>query len=153
MCKFLINEVMLGKRVVGYEIFSQDTGEIIGYTEKKVKEEIKVGERILGFILDKKGQLQFDTDFCKNIMQKIGIGNLKPKFETNCIINLMYTAIRKKDTGYEVISSRFKHEIMTEEKLKTLYELGAVNGVYTDEKGKLFLYTDKKELSIAKKNT
>ena len=32
MCKAIINRVDLGKRVVGYELYSYDSGEILGLT-------------------------------------------------------------------------------------------------------------------------
>ena len=42
MCKILINEVMLGKRNVGFECYSVETGEIVGYTEKQIKHSFKL---------------------------------------------------------------------------------------------------------------
>ena len=83
MCKILINEVMLGKRNVGFECYSMETGEIVGYTEKQIKAQFQAGNPVLGFMLDADGQLKVDETFCKNIMCKSGISTLTPKLETD----------------------------------------------------------------------
>lgn len=139
MCKVLINEVMLGKRNVGFECYSMETGEIIGLTERQIKDLFKIGSPVLGFLLDGEGQLKIDESFCKNVMRKSGVSTLTPKFETDCIINLMFTVIGKVGNEYDVISSRFWHGTMTEAKIRTLYEFGAVNGIRIDGKGEITL--------------
>lgn len=145
MCKILINEVMLGKRNVGFECYSMETGEIVGYTEKQIKAQFQAGNPVLGFMLDADGQLKVDETFCKNIMCKSGISKLTPKLETDCIVNLIFTVIGREGSQYKVISSRFWQGCMTEEKLKTLYELGAVNGIEVDSKGKITLCVEKRK--------
>lgn len=139
MCKVLINEVMLGKRSVGFECYSSENKEMVGMTAKQIKNAIKEGNKVLGFHLDSSGQLAVDRGFCKNYMVKTGIGSLSPKFESDCIVNIMYTVVGKVGTEYEVVSSRFFHGMMAEEKVKTLYELGAINGIKMDGKGKIQL--------------
>lgn len=145
MCKILINEVMLGKRNVGFECYSMETGEIVGYTEKQIKAQFQARNTVLGFMLDADGQLKVDETFCKNIMCKSGISTLTPKLETDCIVNLIFTVIGREGSQYKVISSRFWQGCMTEEKLKTLYELGAVNGIEVDSKGKITLCVEKRK--------
>lgn len=145
MCKILINEVMLGKRNVGFECYSMETGEVVGYTEKQIKAQFQAGNPVLGFMLDADGQLKVDETFCKNIMCKSGISTLTPKLETDCIVNLIFTVIGREGSQYKVISSRFWQGYMTEEKLKTLYELGAVNGIEIDNKGKITLCLEKEK--------
>lgn len=137
MCKVLINEVMLGKRSVGFECYSTESKDMVGMTAKQIKNAIKEGNKVFGFRLDSSGQLAVDRDFCNNYMVKTGIGSLSPKFESDCIVNIMYTVVGKVGTEYEVISSRFFHGMMSEEKIKTLYELGAINGIKMDSKGKI----------------
>lgn len=137
MCKVLINEVMLGKRSVGFECYSTENKDMVGLTAKQIKNALKEGNAVLGFQLDSSGQLAVDRDFCNNYMVKSGIGSLSPKFESDCIVNIMYTVVGKVGTEYEVVSSRFFHGMMAEEKIKTLYELGAINGIKTDNKGKI----------------
>lgn len=143
MCKILINEVMLGKRSVGFECYSMETGEIIGLTEKQVKDLMKAGNKVMGFAIGEDGQLEIDRAFCRNIMCKTGISTLTPKFETDCIVNLMFTVLGKTGEGYEAVSSRFWHGSLPEAKLKTLHELGAVNGIQVDGKGVITLCMDK----------
>ena len=78
-------------------------------------------------------------------MCKSGISTLTPKLETDCIVNLIFTVIGREGSQYKVISSRFWQGCMTEEKLKTLYELGAVNGIEVDSKGKITLCVEKRK--------
>lgn len=137
MCKVLVNEVMLGKRSVGFECYSMESKDIVGMTAKQIKDSFAEGKPVLGFQMGADGEIAIDHEFCKNYMVKSGIGSLTPKFETDCIVNLMYTVVGKIDNEFEVISSRFFHGMMAEEKLKALYELGAVNGAYLDNKGKM----------------
>lgn len=137
MCKVLINEVMLGKRSVGFECYSTESKDMVGMTAKQIQNAIKEGNAVLGFQLDSSGQLTVDRNFCNNYMVKTGIGSLSPKFESDCIVNIMYTVVGKVGTEYEVVSSRFFHGMMSEEKIKTLYELGAINGIKMDSKGKI----------------
>lgn len=137
MSKVLINEVMLGKRSVGFECYSMESQDIVGMTAKQIRDSFAEGKPVLGFKIDSSGELVIDCDFCKNYMVKSGIGSLTPKFDTDCIVNLMYTVVGKAGNEFEVISSRFYHGMMAEEKLKALYELGAVNGVCLDSKGKI----------------
>jgi len=150
MCKILINEVMLGKRSVGFEFYSMETGEIIGMTEKQIKNMMKAENSVLGFLLDAEGQLILDKDFCQNIMCKSGISTLTPKVETDCIINLIFTVIGRKENDFDVISSRFWRGTMTESKIRTLYEFGAVNGIRIDSKGKITLCVEETEKNQTK---
>lgn len=145
MCKIIINEVMLGKRSVGFECYDTQAEEIIGHTERQIKECIKLDNSILGCHLDEKENLILEEAFYKNIMQKTGVATLTPKLNTSCIVNIIFTIIGKNETGYEAISSRFWHGSMKEEKVKTLYELGAINGINIDSKGKICVYTEKQQ--------
>lgn len=139
--KYAINEVILGKdRIMGYECYNSTSKDIVGMTSKQVKDAIAGGEVIQGFKLDDEGELVINSDFCKNLMQKSGINTLTPKNQTDCIVNLIYTVVGRVGSECEVVSSRFFHGNMTEEKIKTLYELGAVNGILIDTKGKVKVY-------------
>lgn len=146
MCKYLINEVVLGKRTVGFEVYSSETQDIIGMTEKQVKDSLLGGKTIKGFNLSNEGNIETDREFCKNIMVKSGIGTLSAKFETDSIANIMYTVVGKKNNGMEVVSSRFYRGVMSEDKIKILYEMGAVNGVYIDTKGKVRFIEENKNI-------
>lgn len=153
MCKIIINEVMLGKRNVGFECYDTQAEEIIGLTEKQIKDYIQLDNSMLGCSIDENNNLKLDEAFYKNIMQKTGIATLTPKLNTGCIVNMVFTVIGKNENEYAVISSRFWNGRMKEEKVKALYELGAVNGISIDNKGKVILYKEKqnsKKLEIEK---
>ena len=145
MCRYLINEVMLGKRSVGFEVYSAETEDIIGMTAKQVKDSITSGKAVRGFIVDESGELKTDIEFIKNYMVKSGIGSLTPKMDTDCIVNIMYTVVGKKGANFEVVTSRFYHGTASEERIKVLYDMGAVNGVYIDAKGRVQLIDEVKK--------
>ena len=75
------------------------------------------------------------------------------KYETDCIANVMYTAVGMKDDTIEVVSSKFYRGVMQEEKIKMLYELGMVNGVYIDTNGKLKIIEDNVSAEVQKDET
>lgn len=130
MKKFVINRVDLGQRVTGYEVFSPKAngGEIQGYTPKQMIEAIKAGD-ILGLMVDGAGALVPDKSKGFNhIMVKTGVGTLTNP-DPGGMTNIVYTAYDKKDENFKVISSRFGHQVYCPEKIKTLLDLRAVNGV------------------------
>lgn len=144
MGKYVINKVDLGKRTVGYEVYHSDTKEIIGLTEKLVKDMLSKGEPVYGFILDTDGELQLDKDgfHTSNIMVKTGISRLKPLEPTNNAASVFYTliAVHKGLNGitYEVINSRFARTQVSESKLRALLELGCLTGgCYLDQDGNI----------------
>lgn len=144
MCKFAVNEEMLGKRVTGYMVYESKTGDFIGYTVKQIKDILTNGEAVYGFILDEGGELALDTEGFKtsNLMVRSGINTLSPLNPTDCLVNLFYVVVgtvkSKGGTVYEVVNSRYGRTTIAEGKLKTLVELGAVQGgAYLDSKGKL----------------
>ncbi|PYG86779.1 hypothetical protein LY28_02805 [Ruminiclostridium sufflavum DSM 19573] len=144
MGKFVINCVMLGKRVTGYRVYVSETKEFIGLTEKQIKDMISSGERVYGFIVDAEGSLQLDRDgfHASNIMVETGISTLKPMEMTGAVANVFFVAVGvhkvKDGTVYEVVNSRYGRTSITEGKLKALLEIGCVSGgVYMDSKGKV----------------
>ena len=60
MCKAIINRVDLGKRVVGYELYSYDSGEILGLTVSQIKALAESGEKVLG-VGDASGMFPIDS--------------------------------------------------------------------------------------------
>lgn len=145
MCFVLINRVNLGNRIVGYELFSKEGKEIVGKTEKQIRDSIKVGILVKGFKVEESGNLVIDERFIKNLMIKTGIATFSSSNE-NSIVNLMYTVVGKTEgNAYEVVTSRFYNGLLPEDKIKTLYELGAVNGIEIDEKGNVQLVEAVKE--------
>lgn len=146
MSKYLINRVDLGKRVTGYKVYASETKEIIGLTEKQIKDMLGKGDRVYGFILDAECGLQLDKEgfHTSNIMVESGISTLRPAELTDSAANVLYVVVAvnkgKDDTTYEVVNSRYGRTTITESKLKALCEIGCVSGgVYTDRKGKLVI--------------
>lgn len=140
MCKemVVVNRVDLGNRITGYELFNCDGKDIIGKTEKQIKDCLKSGTVVKGFKLGASDELLIDNEFVTNLMIKTGIGTLTPSNEDS-IVNLMYTVVGRSGNEFEVITSRFWHGTMSEEKIKMLHEMGAVNGIKLDNKSKVQL--------------
>lgn len=144
MSKYLINKVDLGKRTVGYEVYSTDTKEVIGLTEKQVNDILSNGDTVYGFILGSDGNLQLDRDgfHTTNIMIKTGISNLKPLELTSNAAGVFYTllTVYKNTHGaeYEVITSRFARTTISESRLRALLEVGCLtSGCYLDQDGNI----------------
>ncbi len=134
MCKelTLINRVDLGNRVLGYELFNHDTQDIIGKTERQIKNAIKSGTIVHGFKYTGTDSIELDQEFIKVLMVKTGIGTLRP-IDDDSIINIVYTVVGQSKSGYEVVTSRFWHGTIPSEKLITLYDMGVVNGIKINE--------------------
>jgi hypothetical protein len=127
-----VNRVMLGARVIGYEMFNLDKQEVIGYTEKQLKDAIQGGDTVYGLIINEAGQIDL-ANGC-NIMNKIGINTFNPMNETSGFVTDMYSLIGvKEDKGnktYTFINQRFGRKELNEKKLLALLELSdGLNGV------------------------
>ena len=86
--------------------------------------------------------LVFDESFyTRNLMYKVHINSLVPLVEDECMVNLFYIVIgTHKENGvtmYDVVSSRFERTSFTEEKVKTLLEMGIISGGAKLENGKI----------------
>lgn len=133
MCKVVINKLNLGARELGYELF--DGKQIIEMTGSQIVKAIKSGEDIRGMVVNEKDELELDRDgfFTRNLMVKSHINNFKPLMEDETVMmNLFYIILGSKATEsgavvYPAITTRFAREELTEEKLKALYDLGAVS--------------------------
>lgn len=141
----LINQVNMGQRVIGFELYNCNDCEVFGASERMIKNTLKSGGVVLGFELGALGELFLDGEFLKNLMIKKGMSNLTP-IKINDGLTLMYTVIGKVGDEFEAVSSRFWHGNISEEKIKTLYERGAVNGVKLDSEGKVQLIERKGEI-------
>ena len=132
MCKYLVNREDLGKRVTGYIVYNSGSKEFIGMTEKQVKDSVSSGEGIKGFVLDEGGNLALDNEGWKisNYMVRSGIGSLRPVNEFDGgIVNLMFVVVGfDKAKGYEVVNSRYARVWVSEERVKLLLEMGAIQG-------------------------
>lgn len=132
MGKYLVNSVNLGKRVVGYEIYNSETKEIIGLMEKQIKDMLRKGNTVYGFIIDKNDELQLDKVgfHTSNIMIKTGINHLKSLELKNGTASVFYTLLAvykdKNGAAYEVISSRLGRTRISESKLRALLEVSCL---------------------------
>lgn len=147
MCRKLvvINELALGQRALGFEVLSLPKGEVIEFTQKQLKDLISK-EEVYGLkISEETGELIPDTEnfFCNNWMVKSHINSLLPKYE-NSLVNLFYIVIgTHKEKGsivYDVVSSRFERTAFSEEKIKTLLEMGIISaGAKLGDNGELIV--------------
>ncbi|MPM99566.1 hypothetical protein SDC9_146758 [bioreactor metagenome] len=144
MAKFIINCVMLGKRVTGYRVYVSETKEFIGLTEKQIKDMITGGDRVYGFVVDAEGGLQLDKGgfHTSNIMVETGINSLRPLELSGAAANVFYVVVgvykSKGGSTYKVVNSRYGRSTITESKLNALLEIGCVSGgAYLDGKGKV----------------
>ena len=143
MAKYLLNRVDLGKRTVGYEVYISETKEIMGYTEKQIKDMLRSQERVYGFTLDADDSLQLDKEgfHTCNIMVKTGINGLRPLVLSSSAVYMIYVLVgvhKGKETVYEVVNSRFARTNISESRLKALLEFGGIcGGAYLDGKGKI----------------
>jgi hypothetical protein len=132
----VVNKVVLGKRTVGFECYSTDKKEIIGYTEKQLKDLIQSDGNVLNMFINETGEL----NLIGNMMNKIGINTFSPMYNTTGMVADMYFLIDatsdKVGTTYHFMNQRYGTKMLTEQKLKALYELsdGAnINGISIED--------------------
>ena len=130
----VINKLSLGKRELGWELYSLPKGEILEFTSKQVKDLINEGViGVYGLEISKEtGELVFDKSFyVTNMMNKTHINTLTP-LNKESSLNKVYTVIgthkTKKGLMYDVISSRYERRSFDEAELKALLKTGMVSG-------------------------
>ena len=154
----VVNELVLGNRNLGFEALALPKGEVVEFTTKQLKDLITSGkEEVFGLtVSEETGELIPDESFyCSNYMVKSHINSLVPKFESNSLVNLFYVVIgSRKEKGnvlYDVVSSRYERASVTEEKIKTLLDMGVISAGVKLENGELIVApmekskTEKKE--------
>ena len=137
MCRKLVvvNELVLGNRQLGWETLSLPKGEVVEFTSKQLKDIIATGkDEVYGLAINEEtGELEADSEhfYCNNWMVKSHINSLVPKFESELLANIFYIVIgTKKEKGsivYEVVSSRYERTTLSEEKLRTLFDMGIIS--------------------------
>jgi hypothetical protein len=130
-----VNKVVLGKRTVGFECYSIDKEEVIGYTEKQLKDIVESDGNVLNMIVNEFGELEL----VGNMMNKVGIGTFSPVHNTSGMVADMYFLIDvtsdKTGATYCFLNQKFGKRMLNEQNLKALFELseGAnINGVSID---------------------
>lgn len=137
MCRkiYITNELTLGQRPLGWEAWVLPKGEIQEFTSKQLKDIIKQGtDEVYGLLVNKAtGELEADTEgfYVTNYMIKSHINSLVPKNQEDCLANLFYIVIgthkEKGVTLYDVVSSRYERTSFSEDKVKTLLEMGIIS--------------------------
>lgn len=140
-----IFEEKLGKRREGWCVYLNQSKEFTWLSDKQVKGKINSGEKINGLLVDADGNVAMDKSFTTGLLAKTGLATFIPIDEDSTETFAKYLAVTKaikegKSTRYEVVSNRFKVEIIEEERLKALLSLLSVGGVQLDEKGKVVLH-------------
>ena len=164
MCKLIvINELVLGQRPLGFEMLSLPKGEVCEYTHRQLKDLLTKSDKneVYGVkVSEETGELIPDENFfCTNWMKKAHIGSLVPAFDSETMVNLFYVIIgshKEKNTIlYDVISSRFERTRFSEEKVRTLLEMGIISaGAKLGDNGEIILASlekPKKEETAEKK--
>ena len=163
MCRKLVvvNELALGNRNLGFEVLSLPKGEVVEFTNKQLKDIIKSGkDEVYGLtISEETGELIPDENFyCTNYMVKSHINSLVPKYESDSLVNLFYIVIgthkEKGNVVYDVVSSRYERAAFTEEKIKTLLDMGIISaGVKLGDNGELIVAPLEKPKADRKEET
>ena len=164
MCRKLVvtNELALGNRNLGFETLALPKGEVVEFTNKQLKDIIKSGkDEVYGLtISEETGELIPDTErfFCNNWMIKSHINSLVPKFESDSLVNLFYIVIgthkEKGNVLYDVVSSRYERAAFTEEKIKTLLDMGIISaGAKLGDNGELIVAPLEKPKADRKEET
>ena len=136
MCRKLVvvNELVLGNRVLGFETLSLPKGEIVEFTPKQLKDIISGGkDEVYGVAVSESTEelVPDESFFCKNWMVKSHINSLVPKYECESLVNLFYIVVgthkEKGVTVYDVVSSRYERTCFGEEKIRTLIEMDIIS--------------------------
>ena len=152
--KFVVSRIDLGKTRtgIGWVLYDSESKAFEELTPTEVKEQIRK-KNVTGLLLDGY-DISIDSDFCKDLIKKSGVGNfslineLKPN--TSCII----TVVSKSDTEfgqvYEIVTNFCQRIIMDAEVLKSHIVTGIVNGASLDNTGKIVLHDAVERYLIAK---
>ena len=147
MCKAtVIFEQKLGSRREGWAVYLHQSQDFTWYSDKQIKTKIAAGEVINGVTVTEAGTVEMDETFTTGLLAKTGLATFTPiKEEEDTGLN-KYLAVTRVIKGgktgdmYELVSNRFKLEIVDENRLKALLSLISVGGATLDEKGKVVIH-------------
>ena len=147
MCKAtVIFEEKLGKRREGWAVYLNQSQDFTWYSDKQIKSKLAAGEVINGVCVSESGEVQMDETFTTGLLAKTGLATFTPineDVDTGVSKYFAVTRVMKNGkTGnlYELVSNRFKLEIVDENRLKALLSLISVGGARLDEKGKVVIH-------------
>lgn len=154
--RYLINREDLGSRTTGYIVYCDKTKKFYGMTEKQIVSLLKTGEAVRGFVLANDETLQLDEQGFKtsNYMVRTGINSLRPLNENNTLSNIFYVVVgtetKNGKTLYEVVNSRYGRSTISEDKLKSFLEFGAIQGGACLDKGMIQVYNPNEATDVSK---
>lgn len=147
MCKAtVIFEEKLGKRREGWAVYLNQSRDFTWYSDKQVKAKIASGERINGVMVSEAGEVMMDEAFTTGLLAKTGLATFTPIMEDEDSGVSKYFAVTRVLKGgkagdrYELVSNRFKLEVVDADRLKALLSLISVGGARVDEKGRVVIH-------------
>lgn len=147
MCKAtVIFEEKLGKRREGWCVYLNQSRDFTWFSDKQIKSKIAAGEKINGVTVTESGEVQMDETFTTGLLAKTGLATFTPIKEDEDSGVSKYFAVTKVIKGgkagdsYELVSNRFKLEVVDSDRLKALMSLISVGGARMNEKGKVVIH-------------
>ncbi len=147
MCKAtVIFEEKLGKRREGWCVYLNQSRDFTWFSDKQIKSKIASGERINGVTVTESGEVVMDEAFTTGLLAKTGLATFTPIREDEDSGVSKYFAVTRVIKGgkagdrYELVSNRFKMEVVDGDRLKALMSLISVGGARMDEKGKVVIH-------------
>ena len=153
----VIFEEKLGKRREGWCVYLNKTQDFTWYSDKQVKARIAIGERVNGVTVTEIGEVVMDETFTTGLLAKTGLATFTPIKEDEDSGVSKYFAVTKVIKGgkagdrYELVSNRFKLEVVDENRLKALLSLISVGGARIGNGGKIEIH-EGVEISEATEN-
>ncbi|WP_295762529.1 hypothetical protein [uncultured Oscillibacter sp.] len=147
MCKAtVIFEEKLGKRREGWAVYLNQSRDFTWYSDKQIKGKIASGERINGVVVNEAGEVVMDETFTTGLLSKTGLATYTPiKEDEDSGVSKYFAVVRvlkggKAGDRYELVSNRFKLEVVDADRLKALLSLISVGGARVDEKGRVVIH-------------
>lgn len=145
----------IGRRLVGWCLFNGQNYSFL--SEKQVKAKLELGISVNGLKLNEEGKVVVDTDFARNLMAKSGLSfrfileeqekDLAPMNRYYALVEVQKT---EKGSSYHFITNHCGYEILTEDKVKSLFDIVEFGGIKCSESGELLVHagvnmTDRKK--------
>ena len=144
MCKAtVIFEEKLGKRREGWAVYLNQSQDFTWYSDKQIKSKIAAGERINGVTVTEGGEVVMDETFTTGLLAKTGLATFMPIKDSGVSKYFAVTRVIKGGKAgdhYELVSNRFKLEVVDADRLKALLSLIRVGGARLDEKGRVVIH-------------
>lgn len=143
----VIFEERLGKRREGWAVYMSKTQDFTWLSDKQIKSKLAAaGERVNGVCVTESGEVVMDETFTTGLLAKTGLATFTPiKEDEDSGVSKYFAVTRvikggKAGNRYELVSNRFKLEVVDENRLKALMSLISVGGARLDEKGRVVIH-------------